>query len=153
MRLPGVSFREALTGNYWLLEQPTDERAIAVNLSAHSRDLRVLAHPRTWRLSGTIDAERLAVGRALHGTLDFKLLDERRLPYRFTFQADDGRRYEFSGQKEWNSLAPIESITLLRASLYDERGEEFARATLRWDLRADWARWLGGWRLTGPSSP
>jgi hypothetical protein len=140
MRLPGVSFREALTGNYWLLEQPTDERAIAVNLCAHSRDLRVLAHPRTWRLSGTIDAERLA-------------LDERRLPYRFTFQADDGRRYEFSGQKEWHSLAPIESITLLRASLYNERGEEFARVTLRWDLRADWARWLGGWRFTGRSSP
>jgi hypothetical protein len=148
-----VSFRETLTGNYWLLERPTDERAVALNLRAHARDLRLMAHAGTWRLSGTIDAERLAVGRALQGTLDFKRLDERRLPYRFTFQGDDGRRYEFSGQKEWNGLAPIESITLLRAGLYDERGEEVARATLRWDLRADWARWLGGWTFTGRSAP
>ena len=29
-----------------------------------------------------------------------RLIDERRIPYRFAFRGNDGRRYELSGQKE-----------------------------------------------------
>jgi hypothetical protein len=77
----------------------------------------------------------------------FRLIDQRRLPYRFAFEGDDGRRYELSGQKEWSGFAPLESMTLLPATLYDQGGEELGRATLRWDLRADWVRWIESFRL------
>jgi hypothetical protein len=85
--------------------------------------------------------------REIHGSLAFMLFEEQRFVYRFTFQADDGRVYELCGQKEWNALAPLEAITLLPASLYDAQGQEVARATLRFDVRADWARWLASLRV------
>jgi hypothetical protein len=145
---PGLSFRETLNGSYWLLDEPTDERAIALALEVYTEDLRRLAASKTWSLRGTLDAEGLASARTVHGSLVFKLFDERRLPYRLAFTGDDGKRYELSGQKEWSGLAPLESITLLPASLYDETGEELGRATLRFDLRADWARWMKSFRIS-----
>jgi hypothetical protein len=38
-------------------------------------------------------------------------------------------------------------MTLLAASLYDEGGEEIARATLRFDLRSDAVKWLKSFRI------
>jgi hypothetical protein len=38
-------------------------------------------------------------------------------------------------------------MTVLPASLYDEAGEELARATLRFDVRSDLGRWLKSFRL------
>jgi hypothetical protein len=145
--LPGVAFRETMSGHFWRLDAPTDERAIAVALDIHARDLAVAARDRVLLVGGTIDAERLATGRPVEGTVTLKLLQQGRVHYRFGFEGDDGRRYELGGQKEWSGLAPVASLTLLTASLYGHDGEEIARATLRFDVRADWARWLRSFRL------
>jgi hypothetical protein len=147
LRLPGFSFREELSGNYWRLEDPIDERAIRVELEARVGDARAFLQSRTGALSGRIDAEGLASGCAVEGNLLFRLLEERRSTYRFKFHGDDGGLYELCGQKEWNALAPLEALTLLPASIYDGAGQEIARATLRFDVRADWARWLTSLRL------
>jgi hypothetical protein len=144
---PGFSFRETMSGSYWRLDAPTAERAIAFTIEARARDLRRFVLDKTWHITGTVDVEGLASAQALEGTLAFKLIDERRLPYRFTFVGDDGRGYELSGQKEWSGLAPVESMTLLPASLYDSGSEEIARATLRFDLRSDLGRWMKSFRL------
>ncbi|MGO9833681.1 MAG: hypothetical protein ACLP1X_05650 [Polyangiaceae bacterium] len=145
--VPGLSYRETMSGNYWRLDAPTDERAIAFTIEAHARSLIEFARSKTCRITGTIDAERLASGRDLEGTISFKLLSERRMPYRLSFCGDDGHRYELSGQREWSGLAPIESMTILPASLYDRSGDEVARATLRFDVRADWMSWIKSFRL------
>ena len=144
---PGFSFSETMSGSYWRLETPTEERAIAFTIVARARSIRRFARDKTWSITGTVDAEGLASKRPLEGTLAFRLIDERRLPYRFTFTGDDGRGYELSGQKEWSGLAPIESMTLLPASLYDADGGELARATLRFDLRSDLGRWMKSFRI------
>jgi hypothetical protein len=145
--MPSLSYRERMSGSYWLLDAPTDERAIALNFEAKTCELVEFVRTRTWLLAGTIDAEGLASGREVEGTLGFRLIDERRIPYRFAFRGNDGRRYELSGQKEWSGLAPVESMTLLPATLLDEYGAELARATLRFDLRADFGQWLRSFRL------
>jgi hypothetical protein len=145
--LPGFSFRETMSGSYFMLDAPTDERAIAFTIEARASDVARFARDKTWGVRGTIDAEKLASGADVEGTLTFKLIDERRLPYRLAFRGDDGKRYELSGQKEWMGLQPIASMTLLPASVYDDHGEEIARATLRFDLRSDWGRWLRSFRL------
>jgi hypothetical protein len=146
-RLPGFSFREELSGSYWKLEEPTEERPIRVQLEARVDDTAAFLQSRTAHLSGRIDAEGLASMREIRGSLVFKMLEEQRCTYQFAFRTDDGLPYELCGQKEWNALAPLEAITLLPASIYDARGEEVARATLRFDVRADWARWLASLRL------
>jgi hypothetical protein len=141
------SFRQTLTGTYWLLDASADEHAIGFTIDAHARDIRAFARDKMMRLSGTIDADRLASARPLEGTLAVKLLDERRVAYRVAFEGDDGRRYELSGQEEWTPLSPVGSLTLLCATLYDERGEEIGRALLRFDLWSEWKRWLKSFRL------
>ncbi|MDP9150125.1 MAG: hypothetical protein M3O36_09325 [Myxococcota bacterium] len=145
--LPGFSFCETLRGRYWRLDAPADERAICVTLNADAGDVRGFARRKSWRITGTIEAEGLATARQLSGTVGSALFEERRLPYRLAFEGDDGRHYELSGQKEWSGLAPIASITLLPASLYDERGEEIARAILRLDVRTDGVRCVRSLRV------
>ncbi|HEY5146469.1 MAG TPA: hypothetical protein VII82_06865 [Polyangiaceae bacterium] len=145
--MPSLSFREKMSGSYWRLDAPADERALALTFEARILDLTAFVKTRTWTLSGTIDAEGLARDQALEGKLRFALVEERRIPYRFAFRGDDGRRYELSGQKEWTGLAPVASMTLLAATLIDDRGEELGRATLRFDLRTDGVEWLKSFRL------
>jgi hypothetical protein len=143
----GMSFREWLTGSYWRLDAPTDEHAIDVALEARAPDLALAVRDRRWELSGTVDAECLATHRPVEGSVASRLLDERRVLYRLAFVGDDGCRYELSGQKEWSSLMPFDSVTLLAAALYDGAGDEIGRVTLRFDLRADWARWVKSVRV------
>jgi hypothetical protein len=145
--VPGFVWRESLSGTYWSLEAQADERAIAVRITAHARDIPTLLAKKEWRIEGTIDLDGFADARPLEGTLGFKLLDERRLPYRFWFTANDRKRYELRGQKDWSPVSPIESMTVLPASLYDEAGREIGRATLRFDLRNDLGAMLKSLRL------
>ena len=37
--MPTLSFRERMSGSYWLLDSPTDERALNVSFEASTRDL------------------------------------------------------------------------------------------------------------------
>jgi hypothetical protein len=145
---PGFLFRETMSGSYHLLDSPTEERAIEFTIAVRARDLRKFAKDKEWRIEGDIEVEGLARKRPLEGTLGFKLFDERRLPYRFTFTADDGKTYELRGQKDWSPLSPLESMTVLPASLYDAAGQEIARARLRFDVRNDLRPWLRSFRLT-----
>ncbi len=145
MRL-GFSFRQTLSGVYWRLDAPTEERAIVIAMTATTDNVRAFARDRTWTVSGRIDVEDLASGAALEGTLAIKPLDGRRLANHLWFSGDDEARYELVGQGEWSRVSPIESLTLLRASIYDRSALEIARCTLRFDLRSDWAKWLRSFR-------
>lgn len=145
--MPGASFCEWLTGSYWRLDSPTDEPSMELAIEAYAADVRELLRERVWQLSGSIDAERLAARRPIDGTLCFRRLGEKQIQYRIGFRGEDGCRYELSGHKEWNGLAPLDSLTLLVAKILDEEGDEVGRATLRFDLRADWARFLRHLRL------
>jgi len=136
-----------MSGSYWRLSAPTDERALSFTIEVRAGDVRRFVRDRTWRITGTVDAEGLATRQPLDGTLQFKLIDERRLPYRFTFVGDDGTGYELSGQKEWSVLSPVDSMTLLPATLYDAGGAELARARLRFDWRSDIGRFMKSFRL------
>jgi hypothetical protein len=136
-----------MSGSYWLLDVPTDERSIEVMLEAYAEDVRRVPIDKTLRLRGKIDAERLARAQDFHGTLVLRLIDERRLQYRLFFAGDDGRRYELSGQSEWLGFAPVASLTSLPATLYDDSGQEVGRTTLRFDWRADGTRSIKSFRF------
>lgn len=136
-----------MRGSYWRLSAPTDERALSFTIEVRAGDVRRFVRDRTWRITGTVDADGLATRQPLDGTLQFKLLDERRLPYRFTFVGDDGAGYELSGQKEWSALSPVDSMTLLPATLYDAGGRELARVRLRFDWQSDLGRFVKSFRI------
>ena len=148
--LPGFSVEEWLSGSFWRLDAPTEEGVISLRIQAFADDVAEFARTRTWRASGTVDVEGMVQDGEIEGTIALRLVDEKRVLYRLAFRGEDGKGYELSGQKEWSSLSPVDSMTLLSASLYDDRGEEFARATLRFDVRADAIRWLRSFRVRAP---
>jgi hypothetical protein len=144
---PGFFFHETMRGSYHLLESPTVERAIEFTVKVSASDVRRFLKDKTWTIRGDVDVEGLASRRPLEGTIGFRMLDERRMPYRLSFTADDGKSYELRGQKEWSALAPVESMTVLPASLYDAQGREVGRATLRFDARNELGKFLKSFRL------
>lgn len=142
----GFRFKETMRGNYYMLDEPTDERAIEFTIEAKVSGLRELARTQLAQIDGHVHAEKLAERAPLHGTLGLKLAHEKRLPYDFTFEGDDHKTYRFRGQKDVMLIALAHTMTTLPASLYDERGKEIARATVRFDWRGDLGRFLRSFR-------
>lgn len=143
----GFAFGETLRGNYYLLAEPTEERAMSFTIRAVTDGLASFAHDPVAHIEGRLSLEGLADDVSLHGTLAFRLRSRGRLAYDFSFAGDDGRPYRFRGQKDFKPLAIVESFTTLSGSLYDEDEHEIGRSTLRFDLRSDLAKWLGSFRF------
>ena len=123
---------------------------MTLSFEARAGDLGRFVRDRVLTLTGRVTAEGLASDQRAEGSILFRLLDERRLPYRLRFQGDDGRRYELSGQKEWLGVAPVASMTTLAVTLYDDLGAETGRGKLHFDARRDWGRWLKSLRARWP---
>jgi hypothetical protein len=143
----GFAFRETMRGTYYLLADPTNERAMRFTVSVRAKGLRAFAREPVASIEGQVSCEGFATDKPLVGTLAFRLHDQKRLVYEFRFGGDDGKAYRFRGQKDVTPLAPIESFTTLPGSLYDESSKEIGRATVHFDLRGDWKKFVRSFRL------
>ncbi len=141
------SFGETMRGNYYLLAEPTSERAMSFTIRAVARGLVSFAHDPVAHIEGRVALEGFADDVPLEGSLAFRLRRQKRLTYDFSFVGNDGKPYRFRGQKDFTPLAIVESFTTLCGSLYDESKREIGRATLRFDLRSDLGKLLGSFRL------
>lgn len=142
----GFRFEETMRGSYYLLKKPQEERAIEFSIEARVDNLRRFARDLTARIRGVVTLEGLCKHANLDGTLGLKLLKENRLPYDFSFTAEDGKKYRVRGEKNVVVLGLMESLTTLPASLYDDTEEEIGRAIVRFDLRSDWRKFLFSFR-------
>jgi hypothetical protein len=142
----GFGFAETMRGNYYRLDDPTNERAIEFTIDVKVNGIRKFAKDQMATIQGVVRAEGLAEEAPLNGTLGMKLASERRLPYDFTFKGDDGETYRFRGQKDVMLIALADTMTTLPASLYDSSGKEIGRATVRFDMRSDLGRFLRSFR-------
>jgi hypothetical protein len=143
----GFSFEETMSGSYHLLASQLDERAISFSLAARVAGIRQFLKDKLARIEGVVNIEGFADARPLTGTLALALPGERRLTYDFTFRANDGKLCRFHGQKDVTWIAPVDTMTTLPASLYDDAGRELARAVLRFDTRGTLGTFLRSWRL------
>jgi hypothetical protein len=144
--MAGFVFRETMSGNYYLLDKPTEDRGISIAIEAHVESMRRFVRDKTARIEGEISLEGIADRRPLNGTLGL-MLSERRLPYEFSFRGDGGERYEFRGERDVRLATLPDSFTTLPASIFDEQGNERARAVVRFDLRGDLVKVLKSFRL------
>jgi hypothetical protein len=134
----GFSLSETLSGSYYRLDDPIALRAITITLRLGVDGLRRFLKDRRVEAEGRIVAEGLAdEGRPLFGSVQWKLHDERRLPYDLEFQGDDGAHYRLRGQRDFLLPTAAASLTTLPLSVYDASGTEIARATLRFDPRTE----------------
>jgi hypothetical protein len=145
--VPGFRFKETMRGSFHRLDAPAEDHAIEIALTVETSDVRQFARDKTWTIRGTLDAEGIATRAAVDGTIEMRLFDERRLPYRCRFTGDDGAQYELRGQKELVPIAPFDSLTVLPASIYGANAKEMARAVLRFDARNELRSFLKSFRL------
>lgn len=139
--------REPLRGSYFLFDAQTETRAAEATLHVRGHVVRGALGDRKIDISGNVRFEKLAEDAALEGTIAFRLPDEGRLPYEFSFTGDDGRRYAVRGQKDFLPIGPASSLSTLPFSLYDDGETEIGRGTLRFDWRADYGKFLRSLRL------
>ena len=143
----GFELSESLSGSWYRLDDPTTDRAIRYTLLLGVDGLRRFLRDRRLDARGTIFIEGLAEGDAADGTplfgaLVWRLVEERRVAYDLELRGDDGKHYRLRGQRDFFMHDAIDSLTILPASIYDESGAEFGRATLRFDPRTQLPRTL-----------
>lgn len=138
----GFELSESLSGSWYRLDDPTTDRAIRYTLVLGVAGLRRFMKERKLEAKGTIFIEGLAEGevdegRPLFGTIVWRLIEEKRVPYDLELQGDDGKHYRLRGQRDFFMHDAVDSLTILPASIYDETGAEIGRATLRFDPRTE----------------
>ena len=143
--MAGFEFFETMAGGFRLEGAP--ERPMSFTIRARSKPLLAFARRREVEIEGEIDAEGFADHRHLRGTLGLDPLFTKKLPYSFSFKANDGADYSFVGQKTFGKGRLIEAATVLPGRIVDATGRTVAEALLRFDLRGDLASFLKSWRL------
>lgn len=137
----GFELAESMSGSFHRFDEPMADREIRVILRLAVDGLRRFARERRIAADGVIHAEGLAenggAGRAVHGSVAWKLLDQNRVPYEMTFEGDDARRYHLRGQRDFFVYDALHSLTTLAASLYDDAGVEIGRAELSFEPRLE----------------
>lgn len=137
----GFELAESITGHFHRFDDPMKDSVLRISLRLCVDGLRRFARERRIEVDGVIVAEGLAdndgAGRAVNGTITWKLLEEKRVPYALTFEGDDGKTYHLRGQRDFFIYNAIESLTTMAASLYDDRGREIGRAVLHFEPRME----------------
>lgn len=137
----GFQLAESMTGSFHRFEEPLKDYVVRVTLQLGVDGLRRFARERRIDAEGVIIAEGLAenggAGRAIHGSIAWKLLDQNRVPYELTFEGDDAKRYHLRGQRDFFLYNAIDSLTTLAASLYDDAEREIGRAVLHFEPKLE----------------
>jgi hypothetical protein len=137
----GFELAESMTGSFHRFDDPLKDNVIRVTLRLGVDGLRRFARERRIVADGVIVAEGLAEnggsGRTVHGTVTWKLLDEKRVPYALTFKGDDEKTYHLRGQRDFFLYNAIGSLTTMAASLYDEEEREIGRAVLHFEPQGE----------------
>ncbi len=143
--MAGFGFAETMSGT-WTNLADGRERPFRFTVDVRSGPLGRFRKSSLCDMVGTVEAEGLASGRPLRGTLEMRPILGRILRYEFAFDGDDGRPYRFAGQKDIRWLDPLRSWTELPAEITDGSGRVIGRATTRFDLRRDAFSFMRSWR-------
>ena len=143
MKLPGLHFRETMSGTY---RRDGVERPMHFKVTARAGSLLSHLRDRKAKLDGEVTMEGFATARPLDGELTIDPLIGNVIRYEFSFAADDGARYRFVGQKDVTLKDPVGSMTTLPGQVLALDGKQIATALLTFDKK-DLPSFLGTWRL------
>lgn len=142
-----LAFEETMSGTMRAARAPAARRPISFSLRARSRGLLDFLRTREVEITGELMAEGFGARCPLSGTLGMDVLLTRRIPYDFTFTAEDGDTYRLVGEKRIDLAALGRSMTRLPARILDARGQEVASAEVRFDLDRDLWSFLRSFRI------
>jgi hypothetical protein len=144
MKLPGFHFRETMSGTY--RRDDGVERTMAFTVTARAGSLLGHLRDRKAKLDGEVTMDGFATARPLDGEITIDPLIGKIIRYEFTFEADDGKRYRFVGQKDVTLKDPVGSMTTLPGQVLALDGKQVATAALKFDKK-DLPGFLSTWRL------
>ena len=130
--MPGFGFNETMSGTW---TDGAQERRFRFTAEVRTGPLRRFRKDHVARMEGRVEADGLARDAALTGTVVLRPLLGRVIRYQFEFTGDDGKRYQFAGQKDIRWLDPVRSWTELPAEISDGDGKVIGQAMARFDLR------------------
>lgn len=150
-----LGYREHLRGTYFLLKEPFVDRVIDLDLDVETPSVREFLHATDGRLAGTVSADGITSGAPARGTIAVHTKNEPRVLYAIAFEGDDGKSYAIRAQKSLSLLSVVDSISLLRGTLYEKTdddhvshvGREIGRLVLRLDVRGERRKLLRSIRL------
>jgi hypothetical protein len=128
-------FEERLTGSYYLLERPLEDRSASLKLEVSVDSVRDFLRVPALRVEGKLTLEGFATARSCRGAISLKIANEQRIPYDLRFTADDGKPYQLFGQRDLSVPKLADALTTLPASVCDESGREMGRGVLRFDTK------------------
>jgi choline dehydrogenase-like flavoprotein len=140
-----IAFEETMSGTMRGAEGAA--KPLSFSLRARSRGLVDFARTREVTITGELMAEGFGTRCPLQGTLGMDVLRTGRLPYDFTFTADDGRTLRFVGEKRVKLRSLLRSMTWLPGRVVDATGAELASAEVTFDLGRDLATFLRSFRI------
>lgn len=142
----GFEFEEIMSGTYTPTGKPGETGEIRFKGRARAEDVVKHLRDGMTALEGTLDMERFADDVPIRGTIEIRPLLGKIIRYDFAFTANDGNPYHFTGQKDIRFDAIGDTMTTLVGAVVDAHGGEVARATLRFDVKADLLPFLVSWK-------
>lgn len=143
-----LELTETLAGRLRLVDDGK-ERPISLTIRGRSGPIAAFLRRPTLTVDGVIDAPGFADHRVITGAIDAaSIAADRRLAYAFTFTADDGASYVFTGEKSFVPRNFVVSFTLLAGVIRDAQGARVGDVLLRFDLRGDLVRFAKSLRIT-----
>jgi choline dehydrogenase-like flavoprotein len=144
---PALNFRETMSGTVHPVGSPSERRPFSFSLHARSRGVWDFLRTREVEITGELVAEGFGTRCPLTGTLGLDVLMTGRLPYDFTFVADDARTYRFTGEKVVKLGSLRRSMTVLPGRVLDDAGEVVGTAEVKFDLDRDLWEFLRSFRI------
>jgi hypothetical protein len=141
----GFSFDETMSG---VMTREDDGKSTPFSFTVHVHAPSALQHLRDGKadMRGTVEAPGLAAHAACEGTMTLRPVFERIVRYELAFVGDDGRRYQFAGQKDIRWLDALRTWTTLPGEITDEAGKVVARCATRFDYKSDWMQFMTSWK-------
>ena len=130
--MAGFEFKETMSGS-WRREGSSEAQPMAFTIRAHAgRLLRHLVDHKA-EIEGRLQMAGFAEDVPISGELTINPLLGKKIRYEFAFEADDGKRYRFVGQKDVQFLDVVRTMTELPGEILDQQGGVIGRADLKFD--------------------
>jgi len=150
---PELGFRETMSGTARSVTAPGEAlgeaRPFSFSLHARSRGVWDFLRTREVDITGELMADGFGTKCPLTGTLGLDVLATGRLPYDFTFTADDGRTYRFMGEKRVKVGSLRRSMTVLPGRVLDDAGNVVCAAEVTFDIDRDFWDFVRSFRISG----
>lgn len=150
MKLLGFYFREKMEGTVQRAGERFD-RPFRFDFDVHAPSVLGFATTAVGECAGTVRIDGLARDVPATGRLELSPVAKKTIRYVFDFTADDGKKYRFDGSKSTTWRRHIVGWTTLPGKVYDEAGNVWGDALLRFSLARDLRKLLSSFKV-GPKA-